>query len=57
MCRAIRKVWKLLEQIEKRPVAVLIGLLEDVVEIADRLMIVQCEDELIGCGMGSDCQD
>ena len=36
---------ELLEHIQKRPVAVLVGLLEDAVEIADRLMIVQREDE------------
>ena len=35
----------LLEQIEKQPVAILIRLLENAVEIADRLMVVQGEDE------------
>ena len=33
------------EQIEKRPVAVLIGLLENTIEVADRLMIVQNEQK------------
>ena len=34
-----------LEDVQKRPVAVLIGLLENVVEIADRLMVVQDKQE------------
>ena len=37
-----------LEDVEKRPVAVLVRLLEDVVEVADRLMVVQDEDEADG---------
>ena len=38
------------EDVEKRPVAVLVGLLEDVVEIADGLMIVEDQDESNGIG-------
>jgi hypothetical protein len=34
-----------LEQIEEGPVAVEIGLLEDTVKVADRLVIVEDEDE------------
>lgn len=34
----------LLKHVEKRPVTVLIRLLENAVEIADRLMIVEDED-------------
>ena len=44
----------LLEHIEKRPIAVLIGLLENAVEIADRLMIVQGEDEANHGRIGSE---
>ena len=36
------------EHVEERPVAVLVGLLEDVVEIADRLVVVQGQDEADG---------
>ena len=43
----------LLEQVEEQPVAVLIRLLEDAVEIADRLVIVQGEDEANRLCMGS----
>ena len=39
-----RQVRVLLEDIEKRAVAVLVRLLEDAVEIADRLMVVQDDD-------------
>ena len=38
-----------LEDVEKRQVAVLIGLLEDVVEVADGLVIVQDEDQAGWC--------
>ena len=38
--------WKLFKQIQKRQVAVLIRRLEDVVEIADRLVVVQDQTEL-----------
>ena len=45
MCSAIGRPRILLEDVEERQVAVLIRLLEDAVEIADRLMIVQDEDQ------------
>ena len=48
MCSAIFSDSIALEDVEERPIAVLIGLLEDVVEVADGLMIVQDEDEADG---------
>ena len=40
------------EDVQERPVAILIRLLKDMIEIANGLMIVQCEaeSELIGHG-------
>ena len=63
------QVRKLLEQIEKQAITVLIRLLEHAVEVADGLVIVQSEDEAnrlrhadtlarrgqSGCGVFSDC--
>jgi len=40
------------ENIEKRQIAVLIGLLEDVVEISDRLVVVQGQNQTDGIGHG-----
>ncbi len=40
------------EDVEKRQVAVLVGLLENVVEIADGLMIVEGQDQADGVGHG-----
>jgi hypothetical protein len=39
-----------LEEIQKWKVAVVVGLLENTIEIADRLMIVQCQTEANRCG-------
>ena len=41
------------ENIEERPIAVLVGLLEDVVEVTDGLMIVQGKDQADGVGHDS----
>ena len=45
VCSAIGSVGIVLEHVQKRPVAVLIGLLENAVEVADRLMVVEYEDQ------------
>ena len=45
-----------LEHVQERQVAVLIRLLEDVVEVADGLVVVQDEDEADGeCDIGRWC--
>ena len=45
VCSEIFSDWIAAENVQKRAVAVVVGLLEDLIEIADGLMIVQGEDE------------
>ena len=51
VCSDERDLGIVLQHVEERQVAVAIGVLEDPVEIADRLVIVQGEDQAETCDM------